>query len=312
MLPRNDVYTDFQGFTQMRKEARQQTPEAIKQVAKQFESLFVQMMLKSMRDAVPDGGLFSSDQQRMYQDMFDKQLSLNISNGRGLGLAPVIERQLGGEAAAAVNEKQLQDYMHSPIAAQQWAARLAAIDHPYGAQPANSRPAVHDWQRPEQFVDDLWPHAVEAGKRLGVDPQVLIAQSALETGWGQQMRQLPNGDNSYSLFGIKAHGDWPGKTLAVSTLEYREGSMQREQARFRAYDSIGDAFRDYVDFIESSPRYQRALEHGFNADAYARELQRAGYATDPDYAAKIQRVRNSELLQTRVSALKNDASVPLT
>ena len=311
MISRNDTYTDFQGFTELRREARQQTPESIKQVAKQFESLFVQMMLKSMRDAMPEGGLFGSDQQRMYQDMFDKQLSINISNGRGVGLAKVIERQLSPEVKPVESQGELQDYLNNPLPAQQWVTRLSAIDRPYEAA-VDSLQQDAEWPHAEDFVDDLWPHAQQAGNQLGVDPQVLIAQSALETGWGQHLRKLDNGDSSYSLFGIKADSRWQGKTVSVSTLEFRDGTMQREQAQFRAYDSVAEAFRDYVAFIQDNPRYQQALEHGYDADAYARELQQAGYATDPDYAAKIQRVRNSELLQTRVSELKNGTKLPLT
>ena len=311
MLPKADIYTDFQGLTELRREARQQTPEAIKQVAQQFEALFVQMMLKSMRDAVPDGGLFGSDQQRMYQDMFDKQLSMNVSGGRGLGLAAVIERQLGPQSSDSKQPGTLQDYLDNPVHPFSPVAHSGAIDHPYEAQsmPVHNE---HDWQQPEQFIEDLWTHAVRAGDRLGVDPEALIAQSALETGWGQHMRKMDDGNNSYSLFGIKADGRWQGKTVTVSTLEYRHGTLQREQADFRAYDSVGEAFRDYVQFIENSPRYRSALENGFDADAYARELQRAGYATDPEYSNKINRIRNSELLQTRVSELKIGSKLPLT
>ena len=125
------------------------------------------------------------------------------------------------------------------------------------------------------------------------------------------MRRMDNGQNSYSLFGIKANQNWQGQRNLVSTLEFKDGAMQREQAHFRAYDSVEQAFNDYAEFIQSSPRYQKALEQGQPA-AYIRELQRAGYATDPDYAAKIERIRTSELMKTQVSALKNIDHRPIT
>lgn len=313
MLPKANIYTDFQGFTELRREAQQpDNPEAIKKVAKQFESLFIQMMLKGMRDTLPESELFSSDQQRMYEDMFDKQLSLNISQGSGIGLAATIERQLSPPQINAQQEsRKLEDYLQHPLTARETAARWFAVDHPYEAQDLTAVEDASPWDDAEDFVDTLWPHAVRAGDELGVAPEVLVAQSALETGWGKHMRAMADGSSSFALFGIKADARWEGKTVSVPTLEYRNGAMQRERARFRAYDSVGEAFRDYVDFIRNSRRYQPALEQGFNPEAYSRELQRAGYATDPDYAEKINRIQNSELLKMRVSALKNAEQPPL-
>lgn len=324
MIPNTDVYTDFHGFTEMRREAREQSSESVKQVAKQFESLFVQMMLKSMRDAVPEGGLFNSNQEKLYRDMFDKQLSMNIASGQGVGLAAVIERQLSRGESLDIQADSLSlparpmtvpADVQNKIDAATTAVQLAALEQSYVAPVEKVNEVVAKpvgWQQPEDFVRDLWPHALEAERELGVDAEVLIAQSALETGWGKYIHSQDNGDSSYSLFGIKADQRWSGQSVAVSTLEFKDGTMQREQARFRAYDSVGDAFADYVDFIKSNPRYQQALEHGFNPDAYARELQQAGYATDPDYAHKIQRIRNSDLLQNRLSELKKTQFQPLT
>ncbi len=312
MISKPDIYTDFQGFSELRKDAQQNSPEAIKKVAKQFESLFVQMMLKSMRDSLPESELFSSNQQRVYQDMFDKQISLNVANGEGVGLAAVIERQLSPPQAPTEPGRSIGEYMNAPVPTRAAVARWFAIDNPYENRPATIENSSTGWQQADDFIKDTWPHAVRAANELGVAPEVLVAQSALETGWGRHMRSMPDGSNSYAMFGIKADARWQGKTVTVSTLEYRDGAMQRERAQFRAYDSLGEAFADYVAFIKSNPRYQRALEHGFDPEAYSRELQRAGYATDPDYAGKINRIQNSELLKTRVSALKNDAQPPLS
>jgi flagellar protein FlgJ len=306
------VYMDFQSLKAMHQGAREKNPDTIKQVAKQFESMFVQMMLKSMRDAVPEDSMFGSQQERMYQDMYDKQISMNISSGQGIGLAAVIERQLNPPQDVISGEsKTLDDYFKHPVTRHRPVAQTAAIDHPYEGATITANDSGK-WQQPEDFVRDVWPHAIEAANTLGVDPEVLIAQSALETGWGRYMRSLDNGQNSYSLFGIKADSRWQGKTVSVSTLEFEQGAMHRQQANFRAYDSIGEAFRDYVDFIQSHSRYQQALEHGYSPEAYVKGLQQAGYATDPEYAAKINRVRNSDLLQVQVSTLKNGPKVPLT
>ncbi|MDH5471437.1 MAG: flagellar assembly peptidoglycan hydrolase FlgJ [Gammaproteobacteria bacterium] len=311
MISDTSTYTDFQGFTALRNEAKGQSPEVIKKVAKQFESLFVQMMLKSMRDTMPEDGLFNSKQQRMYQDMYDKQISLNIASGKGIGLAAVIERQLGGQSTEPFTEKTMSDYLAHPVVTQKIVAQVSAIDHPYTEQSRSLNENNLLWDDQQSFIHDIWPHAVKAADELGVEPEVLMAQSALETGWGQHVRQFENGDNSFSLFGIKADQRWQGKAITVATLEFKDGAMQREKAQFRAYDSIGEAFNDYVDFIQSNPRYQQALEKGFNPVDYARELQQAGYATDPDYARKIERIRNSDLLKTQVSELKNTRELPI-
>jgi len=313
-------YTDFEGFAALRAEARQNTPAAIKQTAQQFEALFVQMMLKGLRDTVPDGGLFGGDQQRMYQDMYDKQISINISQARGIGLAEVIELQLGGNVDELPAPRSLQDYQRHPVTktslppsslnATASSAQTQAIEQAYPQQEIKTAPQTA-WTSADDFVNDLWPYAEKAAFQLGVDPDVLVAQSALETGWGKHTRSFADGQVSFSLFGIKADSRWAGKTIAVNTLEFREGSMQREQARFRAYDSVGEAFDDYVDFIGQHPRYQQALQKGYNPDAYARELQQAGYATDPDYARKIERIRHSDVIQQQSSSLKNPANVPL-
>jgi len=317
MISDTATYTDFQSFADMRREAREETPEAIKKTAKQFESLFIQMMLKSMRDTLPEDGMFNSKQQGMYQDMMDKQLSLNLSMGKGVGLADVIERQLSRQSSNYHPPRELVDYFNRPATqAAKPVAQTSPMENPYSEispTQLNATPIDDSyWQQPEEFVNDVWSHAVKAGNELGVDPEVLIAQSALETGWGKYSRHFDNGENSYSLFGIKANAGWQGKRIFVSTLEFKDGTMQREQANFRAYDSIGDAFEDYVSFIQDNPRYQQALEKGYNPKAYAEELQKAGYATDPDYAAKIERIRSGKLLKTQAAELKNEQKVPLT
>jgi len=317
------VYSEQSSLTQLKKGARENSPEAIKQVAKQFESLFVQMMLKSMRDTVPENELFGSNAEKMYQDMYDKQLSTSISNARGIGLANVIERQLGGTPDEKLNVKNIQDYIataerksqlssetiNSAVTLQKLTEQSPLKIESIASNLSDKQSA---WQTAESFVDDVWPYALRAADELGVNADVLLAQSALETGWGKYLPLKPDGSNSFNLFGIKADERWSGEKVEVVTKEYRHGVMQQEKAEFRSYGSVSEAVADYVDFIRSNERYQKALEHGYDAEAYARELQKAGYATDPNYAKKINRVRGNEVLQDRVSALKALNNVPLT
>lgn len=325
MISDSAISNDFQSLAHLKKGAREQSPEAIKKVAKQFESLFVKMMLKSMRDTVPENDLFGSKSEKMYQDMYDKQLSMQIANGRGLGLAKVIERQLGGVAEGdALSEKRIEDYINNPRPVDVQSKSAVTLSRLKGDSPADgqllinidSKNAAKDThtnrQSTQQFIDNVWPHALRAAETLGVDADVLMAQSALETGWGKHMPLRADGSSSFNLFGIKADNRWHGDRVEITTREYRHGAMQHEKAEFRAYDSVSEAFDDYASFILDNPRYQRALEHGYDAKAYASELQKAGYATDPDYASKINRVRSNEQLQSRVSELKNINKVPLT
>jgi len=315
------LYTDFQTFAGLRKEARSNSPEAIKQVARQFESLFVQMMLKSMRDTVPENTLFGSKAERMYQDMYDKQISLQLSNGRGIGLAKVIERQLGGEPEKVSADRKVTEYLSNPRpvdSAAQSPVSLFALRRDFEIREGGEQAQQLEqstggaWQSAEDFIRDIRGYAQRAAETLGVDTEVLLAQSVLETGWGKYVPLKADGSNSFNLFGIKADQRWQGDRVEVTTREYRHGVVQQEKAAFRAYDSIGEAFEDYVQFIMGSPRYRPALERGYDAEAYARELQRAGYATDPNYSSKINRIRSNDMLRETVSELKNSSRVPLT
>lgn len=322
MISNAPMYTDFAELTQLKKGAREKSPEAIKQVAKQFESLFVQMMLKSMRDTLPENELFGSKNEKVYQDMYDKQLSMQISDGKGIGLADVIERQLGGTPESELNNKQIKDYLSNPVlmnpeiaASPEGKAVLSKLRKDFVAissevQSVESESNLADgWQSAKEFINDIWPYAQRAANTLGVDADVLVAQSALETGWGKHTPKHADGSNSFNLFGIKADHRWQGDKVEITTREVRHGVMQQEQAEFRSYESVSQAFEDYTAFILENPRYQKALEHGYDASAYAHELQKAGYATDPQYADKINRVRGNKILQSELKKL-ND--VPLT
>jgi peptidoglycan hydrolase FlgJ len=285
-----NFFADFQGLAALKNDAKAQAPAALKEAARQFESLFTQMLLKSMREANKSFGedsLFGSDQADMYQDMFDDQMALQMSKGKGLGLADMLVRQLQGGVQST-------EQAAAPAAA----PSAPAADH----QPLSATK--------DEFLRKLRPHAEQAARELGVDPNALLAQAALETGWGRSVPCNANGECSFNLFGIKAGSQWSGATVNVPTLEFEEGVAVRKVERFRAYDSPADSFRDYAALIARSSRYASARGTGENVEAFAAALQQGGYATDPNYAQKISAVASE--VRARTDALKFAAAGPST
>lgn len=256
----------------LRAGAKEQSPESLREVARQFESLFARMLIKSMREASLGEGMFDSEQGDLYREMFDQQMSVELTAGRGLGLADLLVRQLSGGVAA-------------PEGA---GATGSPATVPAATQAANWPPASR-----EEFVRALWPHAEAAGRALGVDPATIVSHAALETGWGRSQPGAAEGTPSFNLFGIKAGRGWQGAAAVSSTLEFEGGVAVRRNERFRAYDSLGAGISDYARLIGSNPRYAAALNTGGDVGAFAAALQRGGYATDPDYAAKLGRVAES-------------------
>jgi flagellar protein FlgJ len=167
----------------------------------------------------------------------------------------------------------------------------------------------YGWSDAESFVMDLWPHAEKAADKLGVSASLLVAQSALETGWGRHAMKKSDGSIAYNLFGIKAGQDWYGASVTHNTLEHREGVMQQERSQFRAYDSVAEALDDYVNFIQSRSRYQQALQHGGSDEHYINSLQEAGYATDPAYAEKVMDIMSGQTFNQTLAVLNmNDGA----
>jgi len=323
-------YNDFSSLARLRVDARKDEKSALKEVAKQFESVFVQMMIKSMRDASEplQGDLFHGNESKAYTDMYDKQLGLELTKSNGIGLADVIVRQLSPQhtqniikpAAPTLNFDQVQKT--TSTAEQLVSARrervqniktqsvqTSSLNNDYVLS-IDSIDKATNWNNAEDFIRDSWPHAKRAGDALGIDPKVIIAQSALETGWGKKVHVNEQGENSYSLFGIKAGAEWTGKKVQFNTLEFRSGVMNRERASFRAYDSLSESYQDYVNFLQTRPRYQKVL-NAVTPREYAEQLQKAGYATDPKYSEKIERIRQGELLNKIVSELKLSSKEPL-
>lgn len=331
---------DRQGMATLRSGAKSNDAESLRQVAQQFESLFVQMMMKSMRNTLPGSSMSGGAAEETYQSLYDQQLSLSVAKGSGFGLADMLVRQLqrgstdgatNGMSAQSIPAKQPQidpaSAILNPIAKGAESTVLDQVDlgdfglfnsltqdvdavvsdelknlpHPLATTPSIATEAaaapdpiqLDTLSRPARFVVELMPLAERAAAKIGVAAEVLVAQAALETGWGVHVMRVADGGSSHNLFGIKAGPDWHGARTIVSTLEYRNQQPVREQAEFRAYDSFADSFEDYVNFLQTRPHYQAALDVTDDPVAFTRNLQTAGYATDPNYATKIQRILGS-------------------
>ena len=349
----------------LRQSARQNSPDALKAVAKQFEGLFMNMMMKSMRDATPKDGLLDNEQGKMFTSMMDQQLSQNFAK-RGVGLADVLIRQLSGgrspgaaEAAADVPggvgaaalpapgngaldpalsgkpragglaqaaavesgfQANLQAALDSGIPGVLKAVLTGARNNAFGAAAldatgsavsaagrsvgksvakavdgaaGNLTAALERRSQPAHvraFEDKLAAHADEAARATGVPAKFMLGQAALESGWGKREILAADGSSSHNVFGVKAGAGWKGRVVETATTEYVNGVPERQIARFKAYDSYADAFKDYAKTLTNNPRYSTVLANAQNVQGFAQGLQRAGYATDPHYAAKLTRI----------------------
>lgn len=303
---------DGRSLDALRRQAQRDPHGAVKMAAQQFEALFMQMVLKSMREALPKSGLLDSTAQQTYTDMLDQQLATRIA-GSGTGLADMIARQLSrhiqsepagasgierrsvGSAAPPVTAPAIDRHAElsrpDPNGAARYAELAAAAPNAAARHTDANRseaPAADSSQR--RFVLRHWDHALAAERQTGIPARFIVAQAALESGWGRHEMRDAAGRPSHNLFGIKAGPDWRGRTVEVTTTEYHNGVEKRVVERFRAYDSYGEAFRDWARLMISSPRYAAVLRAGGDAHGFAYGLQRAGYATDPQYGAKLARV----------------------
>jgi flagellar protein FlgJ len=312
-LQKAQVYTEFEGLNDLKTRARTDEKGALREVAKQFEGLFLQEMVKSMRkagDVFAEGNFLNSKQSEFYREMFDSQLSLTLSQKQGTGLAEALVRQLSRQIPGmdpegkpmAAHKTDLSDYDRSlPVLSKRLPEQVKEVNR---VAESVDLPAVKSvpkalperFESPEDFVRQLLPLAERAAESSGINPRVMIAQAALETGWGRHMIKGEADAPSFNLFGIKADQRWSGESVSIATTEFREGVPLSERASFRSYPDYESSFRDYVSFLESNPRYRSVLASADDPERFARGLQEAGYATDPNYGEKIRRILNTDTL----------------
>lgn len=353
-----DNFLDVNSLNGVKAMGRDHDPQALKEVAKKFEAIFVQQMLKNMRAAnevFAEDSYFNSSEMKFHQDMLDQQMSLEMTSGRGIGLADALyvqmQRAYGHEAKPDLSGKEF--HLDQPTPTKDLTGMvhrqqlLAALGDGQSTEPAESfgeqpfdasalayaQTALLNTERtaasksavpaavnkggktsvaesPAEFVAALKPYAEKAAAELNVNADVLLAQAALETGWGKHVVHTQSGENSFNLFNIKADTRWSGDKVNVSTLEYHRGVAKQERADFRRYEDYAQSFADYVSFLQTQPRYQQALEVGVDSNAYADALQEAGYATDPAYAEKIKSLLDSDPIRAAAETLVALASDP--
>lgn len=302
---------DVNGLAALKRQVKSGDPKALKAAAQQFEALFLQMVLKSMRDATPKESLFDSDQTRMYESLLDQQLVQVLgSKGGGTGLAAMIEKQLlrqNSEPQAFDGPLPLlpptpsyrfpergmiplsRGMIHPSLPLPEVQLEPASAPPDSALEPAIRGGGASPSAGVREFVNRLWPAAADASRATGIPAHFMVAQAALETGWGKSEPRRADGSPSFNVFGIKAGRAWQGPVVEASTTEYVAGVPQKQVERFRAYGSYAEAFRDYANLLSANPRYAGVIGAA-DAASFARGLQRAGYATDPMYAAKLERI----------------------
>jgi flagellar protein FlgJ len=368
-------YNDLASLNAITQVGKKDEAKALKEVARQFESMFVGIMLKSMRDAnavFEESNPLSSNESKFYRKMFDDQLSLSLSKGKGMGLADTLYRQLKQQFDVKEHAKTISKDDHTnkafslnseptPLSLSKPATSIPVPVDPLfelklnkpasvGPTPTSTPNQVNEvknsqpedtlnnvlgvrvnnpqintdvtsnkdviqaqagpvkkqsgFESPQEFVNAIWPIAQKIATVMSVEPKAIIAQAALETGWGKHIIHQQDGKNSHNLFGIKADRRWDGDVAKVSTLEYKNGLAKKEVAPFRVYDSYESSLKDYANFIKDSSRYKEAVQQGANVQGYSEGLQKGGYATDPNYANKIQRIAAGDLLNNAINQVK--------
>jgi flagellar protein FlgJ len=340
-------YADFGGLTALNRQVKQKDPQAIREAARQFESLFTEMMLKSMRSAKLGDELGESQESDMYQDMYDQQLAVQLSQGKGLGLADMLVRQLtrrgeipsstgtaAGTAAAQATAAGAVGTVSRKFPVQSTKQFRIPVASPrtYPVQPGkNGTPSISAKGRRSTanaarggtstgaaslrerigFVQKLEPYAQRAASALGVSTDTLIAQAALETGWGRHLASGTGSGSSNNFFGVKTGTQWQGATATASTTEYDGAAASRVAQSFRHYQSVQQGVDDYVSLLQSRGSYRSALGSGSNPSAFAGALARGGYATDPEYVHKLVATAASvRSLRTLVAAMPSSTSTP--
>jgi flagellar protein FlgJ len=265
-----DLQSNIQNNIQQN--ASSEDEAALQQAAEKFEAIFVRMMLKSMRQAsdvlADENSPMNSEYMKFYRDMHDQQIANDLASSRGMGLADLIVQQLGPPKDGYIPASILRSDGNLPFVENAPVSKQA------------------DFADEQAFVDALNPIVEPIANELGLHPDALIAQAALETGWGQYMVHDPLGKSSNNLFGIKADDNWQGQKTRVPTIEFDGARAKKQVANFKVYDSLQASVQDYAAFL-SQARYQQARAVSDKPEAFFSELQKAGYATDPAYAEKV-------------------------
>jgi flagellar protein FlgJ len=291
----NTAAFDIKGIGELRQSAKANDPAALKTAATQFEAMFINMMMKSMRDATPQDGLLDNQQSKMFTTMLDQQTSQNLAK-RGTGLADVLIRQLNQASSQLALTPDTQASPLSVPALSSAAAMPFSTSKTAAAVTPVAAPARTQAPHVRAFQEKLAVHAEEASRTTGIPAKFMLGQAALESGWGKHEIKSRDGTTSHNLFGIKAGASWTGKVAEAVTTEYVNGVAQTRVEKFRAYDSYADSFKDYAKLITGNKRYEKVLASAGDASSFAQGLQRAGYATDPNYAAKLTRIIKHSLV----------------
>lgn len=303
---------DISSLGDLKQRAARNDPKAVAEAAVQFEALFIGLMLKTARDASLGQGILDGADTQQYLEFMDQQVALELARNGGFGFGRLIEEQLGGAAAERTPTRPvsfgLPTGTQTPRLDAAHARRTgrAEVTEAPAADEANADAA----SKAHRFVTRFLDEATAAANELGIDPKLLLAQAALETGWGAALPRHGDGRSTNNLFGIKAGGAWRGERAAYWTIEHSGGVAERRREEFRAYESSADSFADYVNLLTSTPRYAEALKQAHDAEGFARAVTAAGYATDPDYADKWLAVYRGERLGSAVGELKLATNEP--
>jgi flagellar protein FlgJ len=292
-----NTYSDLNGLAALKKDPH--SPQALRAVAQQVDALFLQMMLKSMRDASAAAGEADSNEMGMYHDMFDKQIALTMSQHQDLGLGALLTRQMG--AMSAADGRAIPAQSDAAAGARQ---TVPATMPPPSQSNAGFAVPPTSTQSAGEFVAQVLPAIRAVAQTMGLNPLAMLAQAALETGWGKRMARTADGSPSLNLFGIKADDSWGGARASANTVEYSGGVAMQRQAAFRAYGSIEESVNDFANLLKNSPRYAQTAAAGPDAQAYVNSIGRSGYATDPEYTNKLNEILHSSTLRAALGTTK--------
>lgn len=274
---------DAQSLNELKSKAGQDPQANLRPVARQVEGMFVQMMLKSMREALPKDGLFSSEHTRLYTSMYDQQIAQQLTAGKGLGLADMMVQQMTA-AQGSATELAPMTFSLETVTRYQNHALTQMVRKALPKVPEGTGSYLSGGSK--DFLAQLSLPARLASQQSGIPHHLILAQAALESGWGQRQIRRENGDPSFNLFGVKASTNWKGPVTEVTTTEFENGEAKKVKAKFRVYSSYLEALSDYIGLLTRNPRYA-AVTSAATAEQGAQALQSAGYATDPDYARKL-------------------------